>query len=361
MPPSSETATTTHTADFGRTKKGEAASLHKLENHNGLIATITDYGGRLVNLHVPDAQGNLADVNLGFDDVSDYESPKDAAFGATVGPVANRIGGAAFELNGQRYELEENKPGATLHSGTKRPFHHLMWESRVFQSDAGPSVELTYQSPHGEAGFPGSLSTHVTYTLTHDNALRIDYRATTDQPTPVNLTNHAYFNLSGHDSGSIANHILTMNASRYTPLDDKLLPTGDIRDVTGLPMDFRQPMAIGDRLEEAKKDHTDGYDYNMILDKKSQGLGFAARVFDPASGRVMDMFTTEPAVQLYTGNHLHSQAGRGGAVYEPVAAFCLEAQHYPDALRHGHFPSIILEPAAVYRQTTIYRFTAVPV
>lgn len=349
------------TADFGQTKDGQAAQLYTLANHNGLIAKVTNYGGRLVSLHVPDAQGTLADVNLGFDTLQEYESGKDAVFGATVGRVANRIGGAAFELNGKRYELEQNKPGTTLHGGSKRPFHHVVWHGQAVETDQGPQVELTYQSPDGEAGFPGQLTTRVTLTLTHDNSLRIDYRATTDQPTPVNLTNHAYFNLSGHDSGSITNHILTMPASRYTPLDQQLVPTGEIVDVTGRPMDFRRPTAIEARLDEARKDVTGGYDCNLILDKAGHGLTFAARVFDPASGRLMEMFTTEPAVQLYTGNNLHGQEGRGGARYEPFTAFCLEAQHYPDALSHGHFPSIVLQPGQVYRQTTIYRFSAVPV
>jgi len=343
-------------ASFGKTEAGQQARLYTLSNGRGMTAKMTDYGATLVALHVPDETGPAADVVLGFDSVEGYESDRNQYFGATIGRVANRIAGASFELNGQRYELEANDKGHTLHGGGDRAFSEVLWDAQTMQTDAGPAVRFSHTSPAGEEGFPGRLEVTVTCTLTHYNALRIDYRAETDEPTPVNLTNHAYFNLAGHGEGTIEDHILTLFANRYTPTNEELIPTGELAPVAGTPLDFREPTAIGERLARMKDRPSNGYDQNHVLEKRPGDLALAARVREPKRGRVMEMHTTEPGVQFYTGNFLFGQPGKDGRTYHQHGALCLEAQHFPDSVHHDAFPSTILRPDETYFQTTEYRF-----
>jgi aldose 1-epimerase len=341
--------------DFGKTPDGTAVDLYVLCNGKMTVKVIT-YGAIVTEIDVPDRHGKLANVVLGFDDLAGYLAGH-PYFGAATGRVANRIAKGRFTLDGQEYKLAVNNAPNTLHGGRKG-FDKVVWRAADATGPGGPAVKLSYLSPDGEEGFPGNLSVSVTYTVTPADELKIDYTATTDKATPVNLTNHSYFNLASPGSGSILGHVVMLAADEYTPVDDTMIPTGEIKSVRGTPLDFTSPTPLGARIGEIKGE-PGGYDHNYILRRDTKAPALAARVRDPGSGRMLEMFTTEPAVQLYTSNFLDGTLkGKGGVVYQKQQAFCLEAQHYPDSVHHDNFPSIILRPGAKYAQTTIYRFSA---
>ncbi len=341
---------------FGKTTDGTAVDLYVLTNANGVQARINNYGAILTDLRVPDRTGKLDDVVLGFDTLEGYLAGH-PFFGATVGRVANRIAKGKFTLDGKTYQLAVNNGPNALHGGLKG-FDKVVWKAEPSEGPDGVSVKFSYRSPDGEEGYPGNLSVVVTYTLTNQNELKIAYSATTDKATPVNLTNHSYFNLAGARAGDILGHELYLAADRYTPTDDTLIPTGAIQPVKGTPLDFTTPTPIGARINQIKSDPV-GYDHNFVLNSGGKELALAARVREPKTGRVMEMFTTEPGVQFYTGNFLNGkQTGKGGVVYQKHQGFCLEAQHFPDSVNHANFPSMILKPGQTYRQTTVYKFSA---
>jgi len=295
-------------------------------------------------------------VVLGFDNLAGYLGGH-PYFGAATGRVANRIAKGKFTLDGKEYKLAVNNPPNSLHGGLKG-FDKVVWKAEDASGPVGPAVRLGYLSPDGEEGYPGNLAVTVTYTVTQSAELKIDYTATTDKATPVNLTNHTYFNLAGPASGTILGHELMLAADQYTPVDDTMIPTGEIRPVQGTPLDFTKPATFGARIDEIKGE-PGGYDHNYVLRGDHNKPVLAARVREPKSGRVLEMLTTEPGVQLYTANFLDGTLrGKGGVVYKKHQAFCLEAQHFPDAVHHASFPSTILRPGATYAQTTIYRFSA---
>jgi aldose 1-epimerase len=340
--------------DFGKTEDGTAVDLYTLTNSSGMKAKISTYGGIITELHVPDRNGKLADVVLGFDDLKSYLAGH-PFFGAITGRVANRIAKGRFTIDGKEYKLAVNNGPNSLHGGIKG-FDKKVWKAEAIEGKDHVGVKLTFTSPDGEEGFPGTLMATVTYTLTDKNELRIDYHATSDKPTPVNLTNHSYFNLAGPASGHILGHELTLEADKYTPSDETLIPTGEIAPVKGTPLDFTTPHAIGERLGQIKADPV-GYDHNYVLRSGGGKLALGARVVEPKSGRVLEMLTTEPGVQLYTANFLDGKTkGKEGVVYNKHQGFCLEAQHFPDAVHHANFPTIILRPGKTYTQTTVYRF-----
>jgi aldose 1-epimerase len=330
-------------------------TAYTLVNKNGVKVKVLNYGGIIAEWHVPDRDGKFADVALGCDSLEDYQKSS-PYFGCITGRVANRISNAKFSLDGKEYQLAANNGKHTLHGG-KVGFDKKVWRAEPTLTGDGPSLKLSYTSKDGEEGFPGNLACVVTYTLTNDNALRIDYRATTDKPTPVNLTNHAYFNLGGHNGGTVLDHVLQLVADKYTPGDDTLVPTGKIEPVAGTPFDFTQPTPIGQRIKQIKADPV-GYDLNFVHGtKRAETPRPVATVTDPKSGRVLEVLTTEPGVQLYTGNFLKGDfKGKGGATYPQYGGFCLETQFFPDAPNKPEFPSIVLKPGEEYRQTTVYKF-----
>lgn len=343
---------------FGTLPDGTVVDLYTLRNARGCEAQITNYGGIVVSLKVPDRRGRLGDVVLGYDTLDAYVR-NNPYFGCLVGRYGNRIGKGEFRLNGQVYRLARNNGPNHLHGGV-RGFDKVVWEAHPVMTEAGPALELRYTSPDGEEGYPGNLDVTATYTLTHDNALRLDFRATTDKPTLCNLTHHSYFNLAGAGSGTILNHRVMIAADRFTPVDATLIPTGELRRVAGTPFDFRRPWRIGARID--RKDQQlafgKGYDHNWVLNKPLGKLGLAARVYEPTTGRVMEVLTTEPGMQFYTGNFLDGTLrGKGGKVYRHRGGFCMEPQHYPDSPNKPHFPSTVLKPGQVYRNTIIYRFS----
>ncbi len=338
-------------SSFGKLPDGTAVDLYTLENANGVVAKVTNYGTIVSELHVPDRDGKSGDVVLGFDNLEQYLKGH-PCFGCTVGRVANRIAKGRFTLDGKTYTLAVNNGPNHLHGGLEG-FDKKVWQA---EPQSGAAVKFTYTSPDGEEGYPGTLAAAVTMTLTDANELRLDYCATTDKPTPVNLTNHSYFNLAGH--GDALRHELMIAADYYTPSDSASIPTGEIKSVKGTPMDFTRPQAIGSRFAQLHNVPV-GYDNNYVLDGGGKGLSLAARAYDPESGRVLEVYTTEPGVQLYTANFLDgSLTGKGGVVYQQHAAFCLETQHFPDSVNKPGFPSVILRPGQTYRQTTVFKFSA---
>lgn len=342
--------------DFGKTSDGTPVELYVLTNNKGVVAKIMTYGALLTELHVPDRDGKFDDVVLGFDNLKSYLAGH-PFFGATVGRVANRIAKGKFKLDGKEYTLATNNGPNSLHGGIKG-FDKMVWKAEPVEAREGVGVKFTYRSPDGEEGYPGNLTCTVTYTLTNQNEVKIDYAATTDKATPVNLTNHSYFNLGGIKGGSILNHELMLVASQYSPTDDTLIPTGEIRPVKGTPLDFTNPTSIGARIAQLKGKPV-GYDHNYLIRRDGEGLVLAANVYEPRTGREMLMYTTEPGVQLYTGNFLDGKLkGKGGVAYDQYHGFCLEAQHFPDSVNHPNFPSIILAPGKTYTQTTVYKFAA---
>jgi len=338
--------------EFGKTRDGQTVELYELTNRNGMVAKIITYGGIVTELYAPDRNGRLGNVVLGFDNLAQYEAGH-PYFGAITGRVANRIAKGRFVLNGVEYTLAVNNGPNHLHGGIKG-FDKRIWKARAMETPAGPAVELNYVSPDGEEGYPGELNTFVTYTLTNDNELRIEYRATTNRATPVNLTHHGYFNLAGAGCGDILDHVLQINADRYTPVDNTLIPLGEIAPVKGTPLDFTSPHAIGERIAQVPG----GYDHNYVLNSGGTKLAHAATLHCPRTGRVMETWTTEPGLQLYTGNFLDGTLKGNGGVYGKHAGLCLEAQHFPDSVNRPNFPSIILEPGRTYVQVTVYRFYA---
>jgi len=332
---------------------GAPVDLFVLKNGRGLIAKVMSYGAILVELHVPDRQGQPADVVLGFDNLERYLKGH-PLFGATVGRYANRIANATFTRNGQIYQLARNNGKNHIHGGPLG-FDKKLWRAAPFQTAQAVGVKFSLTSPDGENGFPGNLRVTVSYSLTTNNELRLDYEAATDKDTPVNLSNHSYFNLGGADSGDVLGHVLQIFADRYTPVDEALIPTGEIAPVKDTPLDFTSPTPIGARIAELPK--TAGYDHNYVLNSGGKSLDLAARVYEPKSGRVMEVLTTKPGVQLYTANHLKNLAGKRGAVYGKHQGFCLETQYFPDSVNQPHFPSPFLQAGDLYKATTIFRFS----
>jgi aldose 1-epimerase len=343
---------------FGKTADGKAVELFVLTNGKGTTAKVMTYGATVTELHVPDKDGKAADVLLGYDDLKGFQSKGNPFFGCVVGRYANRIAKGKFTLDGKEHQLKTNNGPNHLHGGLKG-FDKVVWTVLGNKAaEGGAEVRLQYVSPDGEEGYPGKLTATVTYVLTPENELKIQYEATTDKATPVNLTNHAYFNLDGQGPGDILDHKLTLYADEYTPADETLIPTGKIAPVKGTPFDFTTAKKIGARIGELKGEPS-GYDVNYVIRGGGKKLAKAARVVGPKSGRVMEMFTTEPGVQFYTGNFLDGTIkGKGGAVYRKHTGFCLEAQHFPDSPNQKGFPSAILRPGETYRQTTVYKFSA---
>ena len=344
---------------FGTLPDGAEARLFTLDNGRGMRATVTGYGGIVTTLVVPDRDGRGGDIVLGYDSLEPYlrASPY---FGAIVGRYANRVAHARFTLDGTTYTLAANDHGNSLHGGLVG-FDKRVWEAEPFHDSSQAGVRLHLVSADGEQGYPGRLDVVVTYAVTDSNELRITYLATTDKATVLNLSHHGYWNLAGHASGDILGHELMLAADRFTPVDSLLIPTGEIRSVAGTPMDFRTPTAIGARIgeDDAQLRFGKGYDHNWVVDGAAGTLRLAARVRDPGTGRVMEVLTTEPGIQFYSGNFLDgSNVGKGGAVYAHRAGFCLETQHFPDSPNHPSFPSTVLRPGQEYRSTTVYRFSA---
>lgn len=347
---------------FGQLPDGRDVTLYALVNGNGTRVDITDYGAIIVRLFVPDRTGRLDDVVLGYNTLEPYlqASPY---FGAVVGRYANRIANGRFLLDGYAYSLAtNNSPGGIpchLHGG-RVGFDKVLWSAVPVLAGGVPSLQLTYSSPDGEEGYPGNLEVRVIYTLGNDNALRIDYWATTDKTTPVNLTQHSYFNLKGEGRGDILDHVLTIHSTRMTPLKPGLIPTGVLKPVAGTPFDFNRPFRIGERIDTLDDEQlklAKGYDHNWVLDRKDEGLFFAATVYEPISGRVLEVLTEEPGLQFYSGNFLNgSHVGKSGRAYPFRGGFCLETQHFPDSPNQPNFPSTLLRPGEVYRTTTVYKF-----
>lgn len=338
---------------------GQKTALFTLKNSNGMEASITNYGGKVVSLIVPDKFGNWNDVVLGFSSIEAYLSANEAYFGALIGRYGNRIAQGKFVLNNQEYQLETNNGAHHLHGG-KKGFNAVVWNA-VQINDT--TLELSYLSPDGEEAYPGNLTVKVIYQLTEDNALRIDYEAETDAPTFVNLTHHSFFNLAGEASGNIHHHILTIHANSYTPVDVGLIPTGEILPVKGTSFDFTNPKAIGKDIEsdDFQLQLGNGYDHNFVLNgiiKNEEGLQLAASVVEPDSGRKMEVWTTEPGIQLYSGNFLQGKdIGKSGKAYDFRTAFCLETQHFPDSPNQASFPPTLLLPGQIFKSTTLYQFS----
>lgn len=341
-------------AKFNTTVDGKPVSLYQLTNKNGVEVAITNYGGRIVSIWVPDRNGNFGDIMLGHDSIADYINI-DGNFGALIGRYGNRINQGRFSLDGVEYQLPQNNYGHCLHGGPKG-FHHRVWEA-VQPDDT--TLELTYVSKDGEAGFPGNLTTKVTYTLDGDNALKIDYEAETDKPTIVNLTNHAYFNLSGKGEQQTLNHVLMIDANGFTPIDSTFMTSGEIMPVEGTPMDFRNPTAIGARIDadfEQLKNGL-GYDHNYVLNTKGDLSRLACKVVEPESGRTLEVYTNEPGVQFYAGNFLDGTVkGKKGAAYPRRSAVVLETQHFPDSPNKADWPSVVVRPGEKYHSVCIYKF-----
>jgi len=349
---------------FGHAPDGRTAQLYRLENSRGFRAEVTDYGATLVRLLAPDARGEFADVVLGFDRVEGYAG-HDAYFGATIGRCANRIAAGRFTLDGRTYSLAQNNhpPGGPCHlHGGRRGFDRVSWSvDEGTGSESRSSIRFRFRSVDGEEGYPGNLDVEVTYGVTEANALRIEYRAAADRPTPVNLTNHSYFNLAGEGAPDALGHMLTVAASQFVPIDAGLVPKGGLAPVGGTPLDFRAAHRIGDRIDQPHEQlrHGAGYDHCFVLDRGGAGLALAATAFEPGSGRRLEVHTTEPGVQLYTANFLNgSFAGKKGHRYGRRSAFCLETEHFPDSPNRPEFPPVILRPGETFSSVTEYRFSA---
>lgn len=343
---------------FGKTAEGQQIDMYKLSNKNGIEVSIITYGGIVTSLKVPDRNGKIEDVVLGFDTLDSY-LPRIPYFGALIGRYGNRIAKGKFSLNGVEYTLAKNNGENSLHGGIKG-FDKAVWTARDASTADAAALELTYVSKDMEEGYPGSLSCTVVYSLNDKNEIKIDYSATTDKDTVVNLTNHSYFNLAGQGEGDILSHELTLHAAKFTPVDAGLIPTGELRSVAGTPFDFEKPMVIGSRINQDDEQLKlgKGYDHNFVVDGQAGTLRPAARVYEPKSGRVLEVETVEPGIQFYTGNFLDgSNRGKGGKVYQQRYGFCLETQHYPDSPNHPDFPSTVLKPGVRYQTTTVWRFS----
>ncbi|HOW09728.1 MAG TPA: aldose epimerase family protein [Bacteroidales bacterium] len=340
---------------FKSIHNGKPTGLYTLKNHNGVAVRITNYGAIIVSIVVPDRKGNFADIVQGYDTIREYIEGNSPYMGAICGRCANRIAGGRFELNGKQYSLAVNNGPNHLHGGITG-FSKVVWD--VLNANSS-QVQLEYVSKDGEENYPGNLRVSVTYTLTEDDELRIGYRAVTDKPTVVNLAGHSYFNLAGEGSGSIYDQELMINARFFTPIDETSVPTGEILSVKGTPMDFTSPKKIGAEIDSDYEQlrFGAGYDHNFVLDHPTGVTGLAAAAFDPASGRVLEVYTTQPGLQLYTANWIDNEKGKGGKRYGRRWAFCLETQHFADAVNKPHFPSAILNPGEEYRHNCIYKFS----
>jgi len=347
---------------FG-TVDGKPVDLYTLTNAKGMVVKITTYGGTITSLMVPDKAGQMGDIVLGFNDVQGYTNPSylkaNPYFGALIGRYGNRIGAAKFSLEGKDVTLAQNNGPNNLHGGVKG-FDKVVWDAKEVQGKTNVGLELTYVSKDGEEGFPGTLTTTVTYTLTNKNEIKIDYKATSDKPTVCNLTHHSYFNLSGEGSGDILGTEITLKASKFTPVDSTLITTGELKAVAGTPFDFLKATTIGARIDadDQQLKYGKGYDHNWVIDRKGvTGLVLAATAYDPKSGRAMDVLTTEPGIQMYVGNFLDgSLVGKSGKPYTFRSGFCLETQHYPDSPNKAKWPSVELKPGQVYKTSTVYKF-----
>jgi aldose 1-epimerase len=352
-------AATIERAPFGTMADGRAVDIYTMTNDNGIQIRFLSYGGVVKEIQTPDRRGKLDNIVLGLDTLQQYESISATIhFGAIIGRYANRIGNAQFTLNGVTYHLEANNGPNTLHGGSNG-FDRKLWDVSIVPVANGVGATLTYVSPDGEEHFPGTLKTIVTYTLTNDDAFRIDYEATTDKPTVVNYTNHSYFNLGGNGSGSVAGQMLLINADRFTPTDANATPTGEIVPVAGTPLDFREMTPIGARLRSSYEQLVlaRGYDHNFVINRQGEGLAFAARAYDPGTGRLIDTFTTEPGIQVYTSNSLDgSVVGSSGTVYRQTEAFTLETQHFADGPNKPNFPTTVLNPGETFRSSTVFHF-----
>jgi len=348
---------TTMKKAYGTLPDGNTAFLYTLKNKNGMEATITNYGGIVVSLMAPDSHGTMKDIVLGYDSLSSYVA-NNPYFGALIGRYGNRIGKGTFKLNDVQFKLAANNGENHLHGGLKG-FDKVLWEVRELEGQPGKSLVLRYHSEDGEEGYPGRLSVRVVYALSDSNELKIDYEATTDKPTVVNLTHHSYFNLAGAGNGDILGHELEIMGDTFTPVDDGLIPTGELKAVKDTPMDFTTPSTIGARVaaRDVQIQRGGGYDHNWALNKPAGTFGLAARVSEPTSGRVMEVWTTEPGLQFYSGNFLDgSNIGKGGVSYKHRYGFCLETQHFPDSPNKPSFPSTVLNPGETYTSSTLYRF-----
>lgn len=343
-------------AAFGKTADGQEVSLFTIRSAQGLVLKLTDYGATVVSVETPDRAGKLANITLGYPDLAGYLN-RHPYFGSTVGRYANRIAGGKFTLDGQAYQLAVNNDPNHLHGG-KKGFDALVWTATEVNTPNSLGVKFTLRSPDGDENYPGNLDVAVTYALTDKNEMRIDYEAKTDKPTIINLTNHCYWNLAGGKSGKILDHELTLAADRYVPVNDVFIPTGELAPVAGTVFDFTTPRKIGERIEEVKKapHTTKGYDHCYVLRGPAGELTLAARVKDPSSGRVMEVYTTEPGIQFYSGNMLDGSPAQGN--HTPHDAFCLETQHYPDSPNQPDFPSTRLAPDQTFRSTTVHKFLA---
>ncbi len=341
---------------FGKLANGGAVELYTLTNKAGVQVQITNYGGAVVSVRTPDRRGVMDDIVLGYDTAQGYEADT-AYFGALVGRYANRIAKGRFNLNGVDYQLAQNNGVNHLHGGV-RGFNKVIWTARESRTSDGVALELSYLSKDGEEAYPGNLQVTATYVLTDANELRIEYTAKTDKETIVNLTHHSYFNLEGAGSGDVLRHEMKINADRFTPVDSTLIPTGELRAVKGTPLDFTRSTPIGARINASDDQLVlgKGYDHNFVLNKKGKSLTLAATVYEPVSGRVVEMWTTEPGMQFYSGNFLDNVLGKAGKTYKHRGGFCLEAQHFPDSPNHSAFPSTVLKPNERYTQTTVYKF-----
>ena len=342
---------------FGTTPDGTKVDIFTLRNPGGIEARICTYGGIVVSLKAPDRNGRLEDVVLGYDDLAAYIK-KNPFFGAMVGRFANRIAKAKFTLDGKTYTLAANNNGVNALHGGLKGFDKVVWAAKARQSPEGPALELTYFSKDGEEGYPGNLNVKAVYTLTKDNALRLEYTATTDKDTIINLSQHSYFNLAG--GGDVLNHEVFINADKFTPVDSLQIPTGELRPVAGTPFDFRQPHKIGERIHEPDDQLriSNGYDHNWVINKPADELAVVARVTEATSGRMLEVLSTEPGLQFYTANNLNGTIiGKGGRAYQAYAAFCMEPQHFPDSPNHPEFPSTVLKSGQVFHSTIEYRFS----
>jgi aldose 1-epimerase len=342
---------------FG-TREGRPVTLYKLTNSHGVEVHAMNYGGIILSIRVPDRKGQFADIVLGHDTMEGY-IPNPPYIGAIVGRYANRIANGTFTLDGKTYTLPKNDGPNTLHGGTTRTFDKVVWDGEPLKGKTG--VAFTYLSKDGEEGFPGNCKVKVTYTLTDANELVIDYQATTDKDTPINVSQHSYFNLKGEGNGDILDHDIMIAADRFTPVNKNLIPTGELAPVKGTPLDFTKSTRIGARIDDKYEqlELAHGYDHNFVINRKGAGLVLAARVYEPTTGRVLEVSTTQPGIQFYTGNFLDGTVvGKGGHVYKRRYGFCLETQHFPDSPNHPNFPTTILRPGETFHQTTVFKFSA---
>jgi len=356
---STSTKASITSAPFGKTADGTAVEIYTLRNARGAQARIMTYGGIVQSLSLPDKNGQYADIVLGYDNLQGYID-KTPYFGALIGRYGNRIGGAQFTLDGATYTLAANDGPNTLHGGL-RGFDKVVWQAQPLLGGEGPKLVLSYLSKDGEEGFPGNLAVTATYTLTDNNEIKLEFTATTDKATVLNLTHHSYFNLAGEGNGDILGHILYINADQTTPVDSKLITTGEFKSVDGTPFDFRTPTAIGARINDPDPilQYGPGYDHNWVVNKPMGQFGLMARVTEPVSGRVMEVWSDEPGLQFYAGNFLDGTIkGKGGVAYPRRSAFCMEPQHYPDSPNKSNFPSVVLRPGQTYHNTIEYKFSA---